>query len=77
MQSTRMPSAPHFQVPVIRAFILHSGDEAQCTDKLCDCASFVLWLNCGVLVYVYCPSPGIQYPTGGMGFVFWEWVGGY
>ena len=39
------------------------------------CASLVLWLNCGVLVYVYCPSPGVQYPDGGMGFVFW--VGGY
>ena len=24
-----------------------------------------------------CPSPGVQYPDGGMGFVFWEWVGGY
>ena len=45
--------------------------------RLCDSASFVLWLNCGVLVYVYCPSPGVQYPDGGMGFVFWEWVGGY
>ena len=22
----------------------------------------VLWLNCGVLVHVYCPSPGVQYP---------------
>ena len=45
--------------------------------RLCNCVSFVLWLNCGVLVHVYCPSPGVQYPDGGMGFVFWEWVGGY
>ena len=35
----------------------------------CDCASYVLWLNCGVLVYVYCPCPGLQYPDGGIGFV--------
>ena len=33
MQSTHMCSAPLLQVPVIRTFILHSGDEAQCTDK--------------------------------------------
>ena len=32
--------------------------------RLCDCVSFVLWLNCGVLVYVYRPSPGVQYPDG-------------
>ena len=38
--------------------------------RLCDCVSLVLWLNCGVLVYVYCLSPGVQYPDGGMGFVF-------
>ena len=44
---------------------------------LCDCVSFVLWLNCAVLVYVYCPSPCVQYPDGGMGFVVWEWGGGY
>ena len=43
---------PLLQVPVIRTFILHSGG-------LCDCVSFVLWLNCGslymssVLVPVY------------------------
>ena len=61
-----------------RTFILHSGDEAQCTlTRLCDCVSFVLWLNFEVLVHVYCPSPGVQYPDGGMGFVFWESVGGY
>ena len=45
--------------------------------RRCDCALLILWLNCGVLEYVYCPSPGVQYPDGGMGFVFWEWVGGY
>ena len=39
--------------------------------RLCDCALLFLWLNCGVLVYVYCPSPGVQYPDGGMGFVLW------
>ena len=39
---------------------------------LCDCASFVLWLNCGVFVHVYCPSPCVDYPDGGMGFVFWK-----
>ena len=33
LQSTRIPSAPLLQVPVIRTFILHSGDEAQCTIK--------------------------------------------
>ena len=33
MQSTRMPSAPLLQVQVKGIFILHSGDEAQCTDK--------------------------------------------
>ena len=33
MQSTRVSSAPLLQVPLIRTFILHSGDEAQCTDK--------------------------------------------
>ena len=27
-------------------------------------ASFILWLNCGVLGYVYCTSPGVQYPDG-------------
>ena len=35
--------------------------------RLC---AFALWLNCGVLAHVYCPSPGVQYPDGGMGFVF-------
>ena len=37
--------------------------------RLCDCASFVLWLNCGVLVHVYCPTciPCVDYPGGGMG----------
>ena len=33
LQSTRIPSAPLLQVPVIRTFTLHSGDEAQCTIK--------------------------------------------
>ena len=72
MQPTRMPSAPLLKVPVIRTFILHSGDEDSAPTRLCDCASFGLWLNCGVLVHVYCPSPDVQYPDGGMGFVFWE-----
>ena len=47
----------------------HSGH------RLRDCAYFVLWLNCGVLVYVYCPSPGVHYPDGGMGVVFLEMGG--
>ena len=38
---------------------------------------FVLWLNLGVLVHVYCPSPCVDYPDGGMGVVFGGWVGGY
>ena len=33
LQSTRMPRVPLLLVPVIRTFILHSGDEAQCTDN--------------------------------------------
>ena len=45
--------------------------------RICDNALFVLWLNCGVLVHVYCPSPCVQYPDGGVGFVVGERVGGY
>ena len=37
----------------------------------------VLCLNCGVLVHVYCPSPCVQYPDGGMGFVVEEWENMY
>ena len=33
MPTTHMSSAPVLPVPVIRTFMLHSGDEAQCTDK--------------------------------------------
>ena len=43
----------------------------------CDNASFVLWLDCGVFVHVYCPSPCVQYPDGEMGFVVGERLGGY
>ena len=43
----------------------------------CDYSLFVLWLNCGVLVHVYCPSPCLQYPDRGMGFVVGELVGVY
>ena len=35
------------------------------------------WLYCRVLVHVYCPSPWVQYPDRGMGFVVGELVGGY
>ena len=36
--------------------------------RLCDFASFILSLNCDVLVHVYnCPSPCVDYPYGGMG----------
>ena len=43
----------------------------------CVYTSFVLWLNFGDLVHVYCPSPCVQYPDGGMGVVIGERVGGY
>ena len=33
MPTTHMSSAPILQVPVIRTFILHSGDEVLCADK--------------------------------------------
>ena len=33
MPTTHMSSAPLLQVPVIRTFMLHAGDVAQCTDK--------------------------------------------
>ena len=45
--------------------------------RLCDCASFVLLLNCGVLVHVYCPRPCVQFPDGGMGFVVGGCMGRY
>ena len=36
--------------------------------RLCDFASFILSLNCDVLVHVYnCPIPCVDYPYGGMG----------
>ena len=42
------------QVPVIRTCILHSGDEAQCTDKalrLCVvCSVIELWSPCTCLL---------------------------
>ena len=37
----------------------------------------VVCSNWGVLVHVYCPSPCVQYPDGGMGFVVGELVGGF
>ena len=44
MPTTHMSSAPLLQVPVIRTFILHSGDEAQCTNK-----AFVTCVVCSVI----------------------------
>ena len=49
---TRMPSAPLLHVPVVRTFILHSGDEAQYRDGyvLCACVCVCVCV-CGVRVW--------------------------
>ena len=44
--------------------------------RFCDCALFVVLLNCGVFVHVYCPRLCVQYPDGGMGFVVRGGMGG-